>query len=358
MGRVGSRDRPHTMTSMNGIANLGNTCYLNSTIQALRHATPFASYFGTDEWKRHEHPERKAADLVVETAGLIKALTTEGKQTIVPMKFVQCFIRHAHDLNEEIRPGAQADAAEALQILLDTLHMQQAREVRMDITGVAATDDHREYIRSLESWASFFRKEYSPLVESFYGQTRTSVICGSCKAVSTRYEPWSVLKLSIPGAETAGAPAPSLQECFRSSFASESIDDYACEACKSRSKSEMTHAISRFPSHLIISLKRFTNMGSKVRARIPYDPAMIDIGELRAWPTLQGSSASQYRVYATVEHLGSSYGGHYCMRALDRTTGSWSLYDDSRVNPTGGAGGAAGPDTYILFLELSNRVGK
>jgi ubiquitin C-terminal hydrolase len=353
MGRVGSHAKVHTMTSMNGIANLGNTCYLNSTIQALRFSTPFAAYFGTEEWKRHEHPERPAADLAAETAGLIKALTTEGKQTIVPAKFAQSFIRHAREINEDIRPGAQADAAEALQILLDTLHTQQAREVRMDITGAAATDEHREYIKSLESWSTFFRKEYSPLVESFYGQTRTSVICGSCKAISTRYEPWSVLKLSIPGAETAGAPAPTLQECFRSSFASESIDDYACEACKSRSKSEMTHAISRFPSHLIVALKRFTNMGSKVRARIPYDPAMVDIGELRAWPALQAVAGSQYRLYATVEHLGSSHGGHYCMRALDRTTGTWGLYDDNRVQPTGGAGGAAGPDTYILFLETN-----
>ena len=112
----------------------------------------------------------------------------------------------------------------------------------------------------------------------------------------------------------------------------------------------MTHAVSRFPSHLILSLKRFTNTGAKVRAKIPYDPTNIDLAEWRAWPPLQPAALASYRLYATVEHLGSSRGGHYCMRALDRDAGTWSIYDDSRVSPSS-AGGAAGPDTYILFLE-------
>jgi ubiquitin carboxyl-terminal hydrolase 8 len=345
------------MTSKNGLANLGNTCYLNSTVQALRFSGPFAAYFGTEEWKRHAHPERNAHDLVVEMAGITASLCKEGSTVVVPHKFAQCFIRHASEINDEIGYGAQADAAEALHILLDTLHMQQACEVRMDITGSASTQEHRDFIKSLESWTSFFRKEYSPLVDTFYGQTQTNVICGSCNATSTRYEPWNVLKVPIPGADKAGALAPTLQECIRANFASETIDDYACDACKGRSKSHITRAVSRFPSHLILSLNRFTNAGAKVRAKIPYDPTNIDLGEWRAWPSLQPSTLASYRLYATVEHLGSSRGGHYCMRALDRTTDTWNIFDDSRVGPSP-AGGVAGPDTYILFLERTTTTNK
>jgi ubiquitin C-terminal hydrolase len=338
------------MTSKNGLANLGNTCYLNSTVQALRFSAPFAAYFGTEEWKRHAHPDRKAHDLVTEIAEVTAALCKPGSTVVVPVKFVKSFIGHASEFNDEIRYGAQADATEALHILLDTLHTQQSHEVRMDITGNAATQDHREFIKSLESWKTFFRKEYSSLIEAFYGQTQTTLTCGSCSATSTRYEPWNVLKLPIPGAEKAGAPAPTLQECIRANFASETIDDYACDACKGRSKSQMVHAISRFPNNLILSLKRFTNAGAKVRAKTPYDPANIDLTEWRAWPSLQPTALTGYRLYATVEHLGSSRGGHYCMRGLDRATGSWNIYDDSHVVPSH-IGGSAGPDTYILFLE-------
>jgi ubiquitin C-terminal hydrolase len=337
----------NTMTSQRGLANVGNTCYLNSAIQALRHVRPFATLFSDDAWKKWEHPERKGHALAKTTAAIVRGLTDdEGPRYLVPREFAGAFIKFASDINEEIRYGAQADAAEAIQILLDGLHTQIAREVRMEVTGKPINDDHAAVINSLESWATFFRKEYSPLVDAFYGQNATTVVC-ACGGTSTRYEPWSVLKLAIPGAERAGAPAPTLQECFRGTMADEELDDYACDACKQKTRATIRHSISRFPNHIVLSLKRFTNHGAKVRARIPYDPDLIDLRELCAWPTLQG--AQRYHVIATVEHMGGSRGGHYVMRARSPSN-KWSVYDDSQVSPDG-LGGAAGPDTYILILQ-------
>ncbi len=329
-----------------GLANVGNNCYLNSVIQALRHCRPFTEYFTGKDWERHRHSERKADGLVSELSALLQAFTTT-QTPLSPSRFLQQFIRVASEMNDEFRLGAQADAAEALQILLDTLHTQQSREVRMEITGKAATPEHAEYIRSLNSWADFFRKEYSPLVEQFYGQTRTTITCDGCKAVSTRFEPWSVLKLPIPGGEKAGSPAPVLQACFRAAFASETLDDYACDACKGRGPATMAHSISRYPPYMIIALKRFTNAGSKVRARIPYDPEHIDTAEFIAWRSIQKPQDAQYQVCATIEHLGNSRGGHYCMRGRD-STGVWRTYDDSRVSM---AGPGVDPDTYVMILE-------
>lgn len=314
-------------------------------MQALRHTLPFAEYLGTDAWERHRHPERKAAQLTEETAGLVQALCAPGDKIVIPTSFARSFVSFAREYNDEIRFGAQADAAEAIQILLDGLHTQLSREVRMDITGKAATPDQAELVRSLESWASFFRKEYSPLVDSFYGQTQTVIACKECGKRSTRYEPWSVYKLPIPGSEKAGAPAPSLQDCLRAAVASETLDDYACEGCNKRSPAVMTHALARFPQYLIMSLKRFTNQGAKVRARIPYDADSVDLSEFRAWPSIHG--AQRYRIVSTIEHLGSSRGGHYVMRA--REGAEWRLYDDGSVSKL--PNGDAGPDTYVLVLE-------
>lgn len=341
-----------------GLANVGNTCYLNSAIQALRYSRPFVQYFGSDAWLAHRHPDRKGYALAGELVSMLGALNASdsptapaapvGSRMVIPSKFVREFITFGHELNEEIRYGAQADAAEAIQILLDGLHTQQAREVCMTVRGEATSPDMVEYIKALESWATFFRKEYSPIVENFYGQTQTRITCTECGERSVRYEPWGVLKAPIPGADKVGAPAPTLRDCIAAAFASETLDDYTCEKCKKKGSARIEHSISRLPQYLILSLKRFTNTGAKVRARIAYDPCNISFSDWRAWNSLQAEGAAHYRVYATVEHLGTSHGGHYIMRARDGA--DWMVYDDSMCAPSA-IGGDAAPDTYMLFLE-------
>ena len=345
-----SMTTPSSKMHRRGLGNIGNTCYLNSAIQALRHARPFAEYFCTDAWLAHRHAGRKGHALAAETATLLRALNSESGDVrmVIPSRFVREFITFAQDINDDIRFGAQADAAEAVQILLDGLHTQQAREVNMTVRGEATTPEMTEYVKSLESWASFFRKEYSPIVESFYGQTQTRIICTACGNKTVRYEPWSVLKLPIPGADKVGAPAPVLKDCIAAAFESETLDDYTCDACKKRGSARIEHGLSRLPRNLILSLKRFTNTGAKVRARIAYDEADIDFEDFRAWPTLQLGRDAHYRLYATIEHLGSSRGGHYIMRGRDAE--GWTVYDDGSLHPSP-VGGAAGADTYVLFLE-------
>jgi ubiquitin carboxyl-terminal hydrolase 8 len=258
-------------------------------------------------------------------------------------------VKVAHEFNEDIRPGVQADGAEAIQILLDALHTQQAREVNMNIKGKAATADQAELIKSLESWVAFFRKEYSPIIDSFFGQTQKKVKCDTCHSCSTTYEPWGVFKVPIPGAEKAGAPAPTLQECIAAALAPEKMDDYFCETCAKKGPATIELSISKYPKQMILSLKRFINSGAKVRCRVPYDVDAISLNEWRAWPSIQGSL--KYRVTSTIEHLGSSRGGHYIMRSREtEKPDEWYIYDDSRVAPCT-AGGVATPDTYVLFLE-------
>jgi len=369
------------LAPVRGLGNLGNTCYLNSAIQALRHIKPFADYIGGDTWRRWEHPDREGFPLLREAAAVTRALCEPVPYgaVVIPGNFVRAFIAFGSKRSDEIYFGAQADAAEALQILLDGIHTQLAREVQMVVRGDATTPQTAQYVKSLESWSGFFRREYSALLDMFYGQTQTRLTCERCGHISDCYEPWNMLKVPIPGADKEGSAAPTLNDCISTALASERLEDYVCSICTaaevemiraekmaagapveeieailkrhaSKGPALKEHAISRYPSNLILTIKRFTNLGQKVRARIPYEEDDINLAAWRAWPTLQASKDAHYRVCATVEHLGTCRGGHYIMRGRDPADGSWRIYDDARVSPSP-IGGSAGPDTYILFLE-------
>jgi len=332
------------MTSRHGLANVGNTCYLNSAFQALLKSQPFVDYMGTEAWKKHLPSDAKWGGLVTATADLVTRLGAPGTELINPSGFVKEFINYARAVNEDIRFGRQADSDEAIELLMDALHTSLGREVHMNIVGTPITTEDKELIQSLTSWTTYFKKTYSPFVENFFGQTQTKVVCEQCKTCSTRYEPWSMLKLPIPGADKVGNPAPSLSECITAAFRTEHLDDYSCEKCAKKGPANIITTVSRFPKHLILVLKRYTNAGSKVRARIAYDENAVPLGPWRAWPSIQGKLT--YRVMSTLEHLGGTHGGHYVMR--NRESDGWWLYNDGRVQK---ADGASGPDTYILFLE-------
>lgn len=330
-----------------GLRNVGNTCYLNSAIQAVFSAGFFTEYFGSEEWKKHVHSDRPGEDLATETAALVVAMKSETPSMIIPGPFVKAFVAFASELNDEIRPGRQACSAEAVQMLLDGLHMQLARKVTMNITGTGSTPDRVEMIESLRSWEKYYKNEYSPIIDKMYGQLLSRVSC-TCGRTSNSYEPFNVLKLEIPGAEVAGTTAPNLDECINSYFASEVMDDFTCEACKERGKSKKQLSISRFPKFMTVMLKRYTKKGQKVQARIPYDERNITFIKHRAWSTLQKEENVRYTLRATIEHSGSRHFGHYVSRV--RKGDKWYLFDDASVSECS-VGGAAGPNTYVLFLE-------
>lgn len=316
-----------------GLQNIGATCYLNSIIQSLRFIVPFQSFIS-------DVASTERSVLAKELAVVIRELQGGCGGSVNPRAFVVPFIAATKG---QLRLGVQADAEEALHLLLDLLHVQIARPVCATVTGSACIKRD-----AMTAWAASFEKAYSPLVEIFFGQTQTRLICESCRHETVRYEPWDCLSLEIPGAQTAGSKAPTLDDCLSASFGGdEVIEDYTCDGCKSKGGTHKQVLISRFPEQLILSLKRFTNTGSKVQGRIAYDPDLVDLGAAATF----FCEGPRYRVMSTVEHLGSSQGGHYCMRHRDSSSSSqWTVFDDTHVysSPTGGN---PEPGTYLLFME-------
>ncbi len=334
-----------------GLLNLGNTCFLNACLQALARCPPLVEYLLKDRTKT------PATRIESKKGPLLSAMQTfladvEGKTGVYrPTGVVQALLHVISACEDDwYRPRQQADAAECIQYLLDGLHDAVYRTVRITVHGEATTKEQRDQVAALESWGRFFSKEYSPVVEHFYGQYQISIQCRTCRHVSTRYEPWMMLKLPIPGGDVAGSEAPSFETCMDKAFAPEAIPDYACDICKSKQPATMTTRISKLPNILLLTFKRFINTGAKIRGQIDWD---LDALSLKPWcafdrcPFTDKKMRDSFRTFAVIEHVGSSRGGHYRMFARD--AGSWIDADDESVRPVD-VGSVVTPDSYVVFL--------
>jgi ubiquitin C-terminal hydrolase len=331
---------------------------MNSVFQALRHSPEFLQIF----WKPFVHYDKKGEAVSKALHTLMTTILAAKSPVMFPTlpgvvdsrPFVRSLLTSiAADRGLEYRYGEQLDSSEFLQFLLDTVHTYLSKRVVMEITGgsgdVAIVSAQR---RALESWKTYYEREYSPMVEHFFGQTHNTTICMNCKKqTSESFEPWCKIEASIPNSNIHGAPAPTLLKCLEHSFSEEVIEDYACESCHVRSSCKKTHRVTRFPTNLIIVLKRFTNTGGKVSGGIPWDLHSLDLSGLYAFQSPFKTPPPIYKTYAVIEHHGLTGGGHYFMRA--RQGAQWVEYNDSSVREI--------PEhmvitnySYIIFATLSD----
>lgn len=345
-----------------GLSNLGNTCFLNVVIQALRLSQPLCNIFLT-----HNIEARKGSN---------KAMLLEAFQTLIrdfwkhplplgakpnlnPRGFHGAFLRTIQDSGDDWhRYGQQSDAAETIQYILSGLHDAMYKTVVMKVIGSASDQEEEAYIKAIDSWDKFFRKEYSPIIDNYNGQTQTEVICEACKAVSTRYEPWLMLKVPLPGGDMPNRTKleATLTDCLNLGFADESLDDYQCDACKTKGKATIRNRISRLPDTIILTFKRFTNTMQKVAGKVAWDVNGFDF---RPWMAFRGDPFNKmytlpvYETTALIEQQGSFRGGHYRMYAKQEE--QWYEYDDNAIQNVPGET-ATQCDTYIAFLTRKNRL--
>lgn len=337
-----------------GLANLGNTCFLNSVLQALRLSWPLADLFLPYTSLPIRDASKKknllhAFQTLLRDFWRVVPSAGTPPPTLLPHGFLHQFRTVLQETDDDwYRPGQQSDAAEALQYILDSLHDVLQRPVRMEVMGSAipASAEEAAQRRAIESWIGFFKKEYSEIVKQFYGQMQISVHCTQCGNVSERYEPWLMLKAPIPTPGTS-----TLAACLDAAFAPETVDDYHCDKCAKKVPAVLRTRISHLPPITILTLKRFTNTGAKLSGTITWDLNALDFAPYFAFsydPIATGAAARApvYETYAVLEHRGLSQGGHYRMYA--KQSDVWHEYDDSAVRAV--HPDAVTAESYVLFL--------
>jgi ubiquitin C-terminal hydrolase len=339
-----------------GIMNMRNTCYLNSTLQALRHNTEMSAFFLENKhetWINRKKSEPKV-ELVRGYADLLKTLWSGSKPAYVrPEGFLQAMMPAAKASGfDHFLVPEQHDSHEVLVFLLDQIHEGLAEEVNIQITRSPPQNSKDKAIQAaLEAWKGFFGKQYSPLTEMIYGLLRVTMTCKGCNHSVDSWETFNCLKMPI------GKDQPStIEDMLKEELKEEEIEGYACDRCKpARTVAIRKPSIWRLPRMVCLVAKRFTYDGRKIHTPIQFpNYESISFSQFFSKDSPEPSQKHKYQCFATVDHYGSTGGGHYVAQAKSPLSDKWNLFNDESTQSISDP--KFGENNYIFFLKPATKA--
>jgi ubiquitin carboxyl-terminal hydrolase 2 len=308
---------------LTGLKNLGNTCFMNATLQCLSFTHELNNFLDKETYKNRLN---NVSDSVIlyEWDNLRKLMWSEDC-TISPGGFFSAIRKVAQLKDRVIFTGyAQNDLTEFLNFLIDCFHEAIKREVQMDITGIPQSNTDKLAINCYQMYMRMYSKEYSEILNLFYGIHVSKLEFKDGSYQSTSPEPFLNLNLPIPNKKTV-----SLYDCFDEYVKKETLDeDNMVINEKSGNKETCTKELLFFslPNILVIILKRFNNNNNKINKNIDIPLANLNLNKYLIGYEKNGI----YDLYGICNHMGTSMGGHYTAHVKAKNN-KWYNFDDTRV---------------------------
>lgn len=316
-----------------GLANVANTCYLNSAIQCLAHNVTFLDYV-----INYKEP----TGLMKELQELLQMLWFE-ESSVVPNKFISYLRKHYID---GFNIHDQNDVQEFLIFFIDLLNKSISYQLNSDLISFKekkleeATSPIDILKRSVDlHWHKSNAKEYSPFIDMFYGLSVSQIKCNRCGHISHNHEIFSSISVSLDHHELA--------DNISSSFQPELLSqDAKCEKCKHNALLK-SNKLYYLPKILIVLLKRFDTITHKITSKISV-PETLDISSHSIY-----DKATKYNLKSIACHSGSLNSGHYCA-VCKHPSGEWCIFDDDAIIPVSSYTSVNSSLYYVIFYEKSS----
>ncbi len=338
---------------LTGLANLGNTCFINATIQCLSHTTEFSDFLNKGEWKKKLNKKKNAPDsmLLVEWDKLRTMMWSEDCK-ISPGGFIQSVHRVATLKNKELFTGfAQNDLPEFLLFIIDCFHNSISREVEMNITGSVKNDKDLMAKKCYEMMQNMYRKEYSEILNMFYGISVSHLVSLNGETVGASPEPFFMIDLPIARPSGTITNEYTLDECFQEYTKNELLEgDNAWHNEKTGRKESVNKGIVfwSLPDILVIDLKRFSNDNKKNRSRVNFPMTGLDLSK---YVVGYNKESYVYDLYGICNHTGNVMGGHY-FAYIKTNDDVWHEFNDTEVKKTDRN---FYDSAYCLFYKKTNK---
>ncbi|KAJ0232840.1 putative ubiquitin carboxyl-terminal hydrolase 11 [Hirschfeldia incana] len=183
-----------------GLQNLGNTCFMNSTLQCLAHTPPIVDYFLKDYSGdiNEDNLLGMKGELAFEFGELLRKLWSSGQSTVAPRSFKTKLGRFA----PQFSGYNQHDSQEMLSFLLDGLHEDLNKVKQKPYIESKDSDGRPDDEVAEEMWKYHKARNDSVIVDVCQGQYKSTLVCPDCGKISITFDPFMYLTLPLPTSRT------------------------------------------------------------------------------------------------------------------------------------------------------------
>ena len=332
-----------------GIINLGNTCYINSSLQVLIHCPAFINRFL--EKIRSINKGTTICNYFLQVCkDMVDTINTQQKYIDIT-NFKTVFGTKHPNFDGYL----QNDSQEFCRVFLEDIS-NELNEIKNKAPYTQLTNSDRISKRQRDIYfdKNFNAREKSIITELFYSQVITTFKC-ECKTEIYSFQKLLDFPLLLP----EKIPKLDIKDLLKIYCKTEVIDfETPCEKCKKVVKHQKEIKISRPPEILILSLQRTNQTTQKKNECIVTFPDILDISEF-----LDHECGHDYEplysLFAVINHSGNIDCGHYYsfIKMKNKTDWYWYLFNDSSVKNIG-KNNPNFQNAYVLFYIKNKYINK
>lgn len=289
------------VTKVNGFRNLGNTCYMNSALQALLSSNVINTVMMMYIRKNPDSPKNFSPILLEYCRIIIDLLSNKAESYYAPLSFKRTLDRE----NEWFKGSAQHDSNEFMLYLVNEF-----------------ADEKKD-----KGMANLIRKVC-------FGKYKQYVCCAECMNVVESY--FNFLDVALPIPESKN---PDLEDCFKNFAQYDTLDaknKWDCPSCKKKVIAHKKMEIHEVPEVAIFTLNRFKGTAKNT---VP----------VKIYPHIE-LEGKKLKLIATVNHYGGTGGGHYVAHVSRND--KWYVANDNSITPSSVDSVLNDPSVYMVVYQI------